>query len=189
MFQLSSEKDPMLECKMTVKKTNVWSPYGLYYPSEFREDSNGRLVQVESIPIVEREFTTPKAMARVNLCVFENGVWAVITVAGSVQSDVRLWPYRREALEDFGKMYKMYFKRDIATAKKEKGYSLVAKKKIKDDFDIGIVVIHEIDIVFLKKVALASWNYMRESLRGTGYTWPAFQEYEGQFLAKLQEDW
>jgi hypothetical protein len=180
----------ILGYKMTLKRTKVWSRYDLYYPSVFREDANGELVQVELEPVVEREFTTPKN-ERISLCIFESGVWVVSTaIVGYAQKEVRLHPERREALDDFSKKYKKYFKRDIITAKKEKGYSLIAKKRIKDTYDIGTVIIHEMDTRFLEKAELANWELVRslfrDGIKVVGW-YPSFQK--GQLLAELQKDW
>jgi hypothetical protein len=175
---------------MTIKKTKVWSPYYKDYPSGFQVNSRGELIQVLLTPIAEREFRTPNKDKdeRVNLCVFENGVWAVITVVEGTQGEVRLWCYRHEALEDFGKKYKKYFKQDISAAKRERGYSLSTKKMTKTGYDIGIVVINEMDITLLEKVALANWNDLRETFKFTSIRVPPFQDYKAKFFAELQND-
>ena len=170
---------------MSVKKTKVWDGYCLGIPTRLAEDSNGIPIQIKLVPIIERKFAAPNG-DRINLCVYENGVWAVITVKEGVQSEIKLWPYRWDALKDFGNKYKKYLKRDIATAKKEKGFSLVAKKKVKADYDIGIVVVNEIDREFLKRVAVANSDYIRRSLGGLG---PSPQEFLNKLLAGIQEDW
>ena len=165
---------------MSIKKTKVWDGYHLGIPIGFGEDDFVKLV-----PWIERKFITPSG-EWINLCVYENGVWAVITVAEGIQSEIKLWPYRWDALNDFGKKYKKYFKRDISTAKKEKGFSLAAGKAIKTDFDIGVVVVNEIDRKLLHLVALANCDYIRNALGGKG---PAVKEFEDKLLAELQKDW